>query len=68
MDVEGGNSSAIFFFLGAAILLTLVSWSERREPNVRKSVALVCSVVELTEAPVETYSNVWTIWIRPVLL
>lgn len=49
MDVEGGSSSAIFVFLGAAILLTLVSWSERREPNVRKSVAFVCSVVQLIE-------------------
>jgi hypothetical protein len=49
MDVEGGSSSAIFVFLGAAIVLTLVSWSERREPNVRKSVAFVCSVVQLIE-------------------
>jgi len=35
MGEEGGSSSAIFFFLGVAILLTLVSWSERREPNLK---------------------------------
>lgn len=41
MDVEGGNSSVIFVFLGAAILFTLVSWSERREPNVRKAIGSI---------------------------
>jgi hypothetical protein len=35
MGAEDGSSSAIFVFLGASILLTLVSWSERKEPNVR---------------------------------
>ncbi|KIM47830.1 hypothetical protein M413DRAFT_22429 [Hebeloma cylindrosporum] len=35
MDAEDAHSSAIFIFLGAAILLTLVSWTERREPNLK---------------------------------
>ncbi|KAF8973584.1 cytochrome P450 monooxygenase [Flammula alnicola] len=40
MDVEDGSSSLIFVVLGAAIVLTLLSWSERSEPNLKNIPAL----------------------------
>lgn len=49
MDVEGGNSNAIFVFLCAVILFAFVSWTERREPNVRKVVAFVAVLFILTD-------------------
>jgi len=65
-DEEGGYSSVIFVVFGAAVFLTLVSWSERREPKVCKAATLLVVLADWF-SPVDTYSNVRTIWICPVL-